>query len=163
MLELANIYLTDDEERYLQSKCPYLPATYLAYLKKFRFYPDLQVIVSFDGGQDPKDIGELTLDVKGKWVETILYEIPLLVLVSETFFRFVDTDWNYDGQIEKAYEKAKVLLSNGAVFTEFGTRRRRSYHAQDLVMQGLSKAAEDFKDVYTGKFTGSSNVHFCHL
>ncbi|KAF3260816.1 nicotinate phosphoribosyltransferase [Orbilia oligospora] len=162
--KLQNITLTDPEEAFLHEKCPYLPPTYIAYLKKFRFFPDEQVDISFDGGDGPDDVGDLTLDVKGKWVETILYEIPLLVLVSEAFFKFVDTDWDYDGQTEKAYEKAKTLLENGAVFTEFGTRRRRSYHAQDLVMQGLSKAGGDFNDneAYKGKFNASSNVHFCH-
>ncbi|KAF3918821.1 hypothetical protein ABW20_dc0100402 [Dactylellina cionopaga] len=161
---LSNITLTADEESFLQTKCPYLPPTYLAFLKKFRFHPETQVEINFHGGAEPDDVGELTLDVKGKWVETILYEIPLLVLVSEAFFRFVDTDWDYDGQFEKAYGKAEILLKNGAVFTEFGTRRRRSYHAQDLVMQGLLKAAVDFKGnpAYAGTFNSSSNVHFCH-
>ncbi|KAF3933464.1 hypothetical protein ABW19_dt0201061 [Dactylella cylindrospora] len=159
---LANIRLTDSEEEFLQAKCPFLPPTYLAYLKQFRFYPETQVLMSFDGGPNPEDSGELTLDVQGKWVETILYEIPLLVLVSESFFKFVDTDWDYEGQVDKAYNKAKIWLEPGAVFSEFGTRRRRSYYAQDLVMQGLMKAAEEFKDVYPGKFNASSNVHFCH-
>ncbi|KAK6502905.1 nicotinate phosphoribosyltransferase [Arthrobotrys musiformis] len=162
--KLENITLTDSEEAFLREKCPYLPPTYVSYLKKFRFFPLEQVDITFDGGDGADDVGELTLDVKGKWVETILYEIPLLVLVSEAFFRFVDTDWDYDGQIELAYEKAKALLGNGAVFTEFGTRRRRSYHAQDLVIKGLLKASEEFKDneAYAGKFNASSNVHFCH-
>ena len=47
--------------------------------------------------------GDLYVLVKGKWVETILYEIPLLVLISECYFKFSNTDWNYDGQEEKAY------------------------------------------------------------
>ncbi|KAK6528821.1 nicotinate phosphoribosyltransferase [Orbilia ellipsospora] len=162
--KLANITLTDAEIEFLRDRCSYLSPTYLAYLQKFRFYPSSQVEISFEGESEEGDVGEVTLDVKGKWVETILYEIPLLVLVSEAYFRFVDTDWDYDGQFERAYGKAEVLLKNGAAFTEFGTRRRRSYHAQDLVMQGLIKAGEDFNGnpEYTGKFNSSSNVHFCH-
>ncbi|EPS43918.1 hypothetical protein H072_2180 [Dactylellina haptotyla CBS 200.50] len=163
--KLSDLALTESEESFLRDKCHYLPATYIAYLKKFRFHPATQVEFTFVGGPGPDDAGEVTLDVKGKWVETILYEIPLLVLVSEAFFRFVDTDWDYDGQFEKAYTKAEILLRNGAAFTEFGTRRRRSYHAQDLVLQGLMKAGDDFKEnpEYAGKFNSSSNVHFCHL
>ena len=44
----------------------------------------------------------MSISVQGKWVETILYEIPLLVLVSECFFRFSNRDWDYDGQEENA-------------------------------------------------------------
>lgn len=96
--ELGSVKLTDLELQFLQEKCPFLPETYLRYLQAYRFKPETQAIVSFDGGSDDDDLGMIHVDVKGKWVETILYEIPLLVLVSEAYFRFVDTNWVYDGQ-----------------------------------------------------------------
>jgi nicotinate phosphoribosyltransferase len=34
----------------------------------------------------------------GPWVETILWEIPLMSLLSETYFLVVDTLWKKDGQ-----------------------------------------------------------------
>jgi nicotinate phosphoribosyltransferase len=109
--------------------------------------------------------GDLAIEVKGKWVGTILYEIPLLVLVSECYFRFSNTDWDYDGQEEKAFNKGMKLLSHGCLFSEFGTRRRRSYHTQELVLRGLIRAHETYKSqnaTGTGAFTGTSNVHFAH-
>lgn len=94
-------------------------------------------------------------------METILYEIPLLALVSEAYFKFCDKDWSHAGQVEKAYEKGAKLLQEGCIFSEFGTRRRRDYHTQDLVLQGLRRAeAEGAQKGWTGKLSGSSNVHF---
>jgi nicotinate phosphoribosyltransferase len=94
-------------------------------------------------------------------VDTILYEIPLLALVSEAYFKFCDTDWSYAGQVEQAFEKGVKLLEEGCIFSEFGTRRRRDYHTQDLVLQGLRRAeAEATQKGWKGKLTGTSNVHF---
>jgi nicotinate phosphoribosyltransferase len=117
------------------------------------------------GAPDHTEWGDLKIEVKGKWVETILYEIPLLVLVSECYFRFSNTDWDYEGQEENAFNKGMQLLNNGCVFSEFGTRRRRSYHTQELVLRGLIRAQETYKaqnPTGPGALAGTSNVHFAH-
>lgn len=72
----------------------------------------------------------------------------------------MDTDWTYDGQEEKAYQKGMRLLEAGCVVSEFGTRRRRDYHTQALVFRGLVKAKKEAeKQGLEGKITGTSNVH----
>lgn len=74
---------------------------------------------------------------------------------------FCDRDWDYSSQEMKAFRKGCALLEQGCVWSEFGSRRRRDYHTQDLVMQGLTSAAEEGKRKgWPGVFTGTSNVHF---
>jgi nicotinate phosphoribosyltransferase len=163
LLELGNIALSNDELRFLQTTCTYLNEPYLDFLKEFRLNPREQIEASFspekDTGSD-EDIGEFCLIVSGLWVETILYEIPLLALTSEAYFRFMDTDWTYDGQEEKAYQKGMRLLEAGCIVSEFGTRRRRDYHTQALVFRGLVKAKkEGERRGLPGKISGTSNVH----
>jgi nicotinate phosphoribosyltransferase len=162
-VELGNIALSLDEHRFLKSTCTYLNEPYLRFLQELRLRPREQVIPTFipdaDTGKDT-DEGEFRLDVKGLWVDTILYEIPLLALTSEAYFRFMDTDWTYDGQEQKAYEKGMRLLEGGCVVSEFGTRRRRDYHTQALVFRGLVRARKDgLENGMPGKISGTSNVH----
>ncbi|KAL7620790.1 nicotinate phosphoribosyltransferase [Parahypoxylon ruwenzoriense] len=162
--KLGNISLSDDELRYLQTHCKYLSPLYLEFLKEFRLKPREQLVPTFnpvgpDTGADD-ELGNIHIDIRGKWVETILYEIPLLALTSEAYFKFMDTDWNYDGQEEKAYHKGIQLLEAGCILSEFGTRRRRDYHTQALVFRGLVKANKDAqKRGLPGQLSGTSNVH----
>lgn len=163
-LELGNISLSTDEYRFLKQHCDYLTSEYLEFLKDFQLRPREQVELTFtpvsaDTGSD-NDIGDVDIKIKGAWVDTILYEIPLLALTSEAYFRFMDTDWNYDGQEEKAYEKGMQLLGAGCTTSEFGTRRRRDYHTQALVFRGLVKASKAAAEKgLPGKLSGTSNVH----
>lgn len=49
------------------------------------------------------------------------------------------------------------------MLSEFGSRRRRTYKAHDIVMRGLIKANEECgngKEGKGGKLSGTSNVHF---
>lgn len=46
-LELGRLRISQAELQFLQSACPYLPKTYLAYLEKFSFKPDDQLVLAF--------------------------------------------------------------------------------------------------------------------
>jgi nicotinate phosphoribosyltransferase len=55
-----------------------------------------------------------------------------------------------------AYEKGTKLIEAGCAFSEYGTRRRRSYHVHDLVVGQLVRAEKDHPG--KGKLLGTSNV-----
>ncbi|KAI8978443.1 nicotinate phosphoribosyltransferase [Pilobolus umbonatus] len=158
--ELGNLTLSSEERQYL-STYSYWDNAYLDYLSHFRYKPEEQVKTSFD-----KKTRRFELEVVGSWHETILYEVPLLSLISEAYFRFVDRDWNYDGQVEQASEKARRLFEHGVTFSEFGTRRRRDFKTHDLVMGAICKAYEEYKAKCQkehrepkGVVAGTSNVY----
>ncbi|GJD02592.1 nicotinate phosphoribosyltransferase [Colletotrichum higginsianum] len=163
-VQLGNISLSDEEFRFLKTHCDYLTDDYVRFLKDFRLRPREQAVATFHpvgadtGAESDSDIGELHVEIKGAWLDTILYEIPLLALTSEAYFRFMDTDWTYDGQEDQAFAKGMRLLDAGCTFSEFGTRRRRDYHTQALVFRGLVKASKEAeKQGLKGKLTGTSN------
>ena len=158
--KLGNIIITKEELGFLRKECAYLDEAHLTYLRGFRLRPKDQVTLEFSP-IDVTECGDLHIKVKGLWVETILYEIPILALTSEAYFKFVNKDWNHDGQEEKAYKKAKTLLENGCIVSDFGSRRRRDYKTQDLVMRGLVRASRE--GGVKGKLTGTSNVHFAMM
>lgn len=164
VLELANIRVSDEERQWLKKKCPYLNDAYIAFLETFQLKPSEQIDIKFTPVQDTgsdDDEGNVEYTIKGLWVDTILYEIPLLALTSQAYFMFSDRDWDYQNQEEKAFRKGCVLLENGCIFSEFGSRRRRDYHTHDLVMKGLIRAAEEGKKSgWKGVLSGTSNVHF---
>ncbi|KAI1752092.1 nicotinate phosphoribosyltransferase [Xylaria castorea] len=162
--KLGHISLNDEELRFLKSHCKYLTTSYLNFLGEFRLSPREQLKPIFnpieeDTGADDV-LGDIHIEISGKWVDTILYEIPLLALTSEAYFKFMDTDWNYEGQEEKACEKGLQILTAGCTLSEFGTRRRRDYHTQALVFRGLVNASKKAAETgLPGKLTGTSNVH----
>lgn len=97
--DLADIYLQPSELETLKRTCPYFSETYLSYLTKYRFRPSEQVsirLVPEEGGE--QDVGQLEVEIRGLWAETILYEVPVMAIISEAYFNTVDTDWNSKGQ-----------------------------------------------------------------
>ncbi|KAG0346898.1 nicotinate phosphoribosyltransferase [Podila humilis] len=181
--EMATLRLTLAERNFLEIKCPYLTRDYLDWLQnEFRFNPTEQIQISWQPARSAEapsstlsaatTAQEQQIDVEiiiaGDWHQVILYEVPILALVSEAFFRFGDLDWNYDGQIQTATTKSQRLCQAGAKFAEFGTRRRRDYETQRLVLKGLvagspTPSAAAAKGPGQGFLTGTSNLHFAHV
>jgi nicotinate phosphoribosyltransferase len=93
MLALGNLRVTAEEIAWLRKKCAYLPDHYLDFLQSFKVYPQKQVTLEWS-----VDKPAVSIIMQGRWIDTILYEIPILALVSEAYFRFVDKDWDYVGQ-----------------------------------------------------------------
>lgn len=98
-LEFSKLALTDSELNWLQATCSYFKPEYLEYLRGYRFKPD-QVKVTFCPlTDDPnEDKGHVEIETTGPWVETIMWDVPLMACLSELYFRMVDYDWDYVGQ-----------------------------------------------------------------
>ncbi len=144
---VAELKLTKAEKEYLKKTCPYLDLPYLDFLEGYHYDPSEVKIVQT--GND------LEVTVEGQWYRTILWEVPLLALISELHYEMnhMERDSN-QVVIQNTFQKAEKLNKLGVNFAEFGTRRRHSYKVQDLVVDSL------VKDNKSGKFIGSSNVHF---
>jgi nicotinate phosphoribosyltransferase len=98
----------------------------------------------------------LEITIKGSWLHTILYEIPILAIVNEVYFRNTQPTPNLEEG--RARLRTKLALARSApaslgfTFTDFGTRRRFSYAWHDEVIATC-------KAEMGGQFVGTSNVH----
>lgn len=64
---------------------------------------------------------------------------------------------------EQAKGKGKELFLAGCIVSEFGTRRRRTFEAQDIIMRGLIEANDEYsKGDGRGRLAGTSNVYFAY-
>lgn len=140
---MGELKLTDQEYDWMKNELPFLPVSYRQYLAAYRFNPD-QVIIKLD------DENNLDIKIHGKWRDKILWEVPLMAIISEVYFKYMDTDWSMAGQVEQAIYKAKLLSEAGCFFTDFGTRRRRNFETQDIVVREMKN--------YSG-FMGTSNPY----
>ncbi|KAG0211035.1 nicotinate phosphoribosyltransferase [Mortierella sp. GBA30] len=177
--DMALLRLTAEERAFLEISCPYLTKDYLDWLQnEFRFKPEEQIKIDWNhqqstgkalptvsqsaevtDGQADEEVAIIT--ITGDWHQVILYEVPILALISEAYFRFGDQNWTYEGQLEAATMKAQRLVQAGAKFAEFGTRRRRDYETQRIILEGLIAGSKP--ELGQGLFTATSNPHFAHI
>ena len=150
---LPELSVTDDEIHWLSKTCPYLKPWYLDSLKNFRYNPS-SIECYLDNEKN------LVWNAKGKLHEQMMWEVKMMATISELYFKFIDTDWSMDGQAGLADQKARRLIGHDCVFTDFGTRRRRNYDTQDLVVSQMKKWI--LQPYAKGGFVGTSNVHLSH-
>ena len=102
----------------------------------------------------------LTIETRGTWLNTSMYEIPTLAIVNEVYFRMA---YNYRDLIasfeEKLDKKIEGLLDGTyelGSFSEFGLRRRLSGEAQAMAVLKLKEHQGEYKNSF---FVGTSNVY----
>jgi nicotinate phosphoribosyltransferase len=146
---MAVLKLTVDEKDYLSKTCPYLDPTYLDFLQGYQYNPEEVTIEQNDTDVD--------IYIEGYWYRTILWEVPLLSLVSELLYRLTGQLRSNDFEVaDVTRKKIESYNALGITVAEFGTRRRHSYEVHRIVMSALKQ--------YGGEsFVGSSNVHFAML
>ncbi len=100
----------------------------------------------------------LSIEAAGTWLNTTMYEIPILAIVNEVYFRMA---YDYDELLEqfkaRLSQKVEMLEKNKYrlnTFSEFGLRRRLSAQAQEIAVEALT----GLKDT-DSKFIGTSNVY----
>ncbi|MCR5105709.1 MAG: nicotinate phosphoribosyltransferase [Eubacterium sp.] len=144
---------TEDELEYLNN-IKWIRGSYVDFLRIWKpRYEDFEIT-------DEADCG-LSIETKGTWLNTSMYEIPTLAIVNEVYFRMA---YNYDEllasfteRLEDKYEKLQSNTWNAGTFSEFGLRRRLSAEAQELAVMKLSHLNDTSECAST--FVGTSNVY----
>ena len=150
---LETVVITDDEIRFMRRRCGYIPSWFYSYLKGFR-YDRRWVTVSQDSS------GHLSIEFEGTWSNTILLEVKVLAIVSELYYMMTGEDgsFDYDAYYRKSWDKAKKMIEAGCYFSDFGTRRRASFQAQDTAIKAMKECGITIGG--RGTFIGTSNVYF---
>jgi len=149
IFQMVSLKLTKEEKSYLAVTCPYLDPTYLDFLQGYRYDPD-EVEIEQIGGK-------LTVNISGYWYRTIMWEVPILYIICELYYKMTGKQRIPDQEVSLiARRKIENYRDLGITIADFGTRRRHSYDVQKLTVEALQKHG-------SGTFIGSSNVHFAML
>ena len=159
----SRLSFSKDDLSYLSS-LRFIKKDYIDFLKLYRPLKE-HVRASFNNN-------ELSIVVEGPWYQTILWEIPILAMVSEIHYNsLIETKYSKDDlykvgkknltdKIDNYLSKSKDMCSNycmgdmctGFKFSDFGTRRRFSFDWHNEVIKMLKPN--------TDTFVGTSNVLF---
>lgn len=130
---MSALSLTQGEEDFIRRQMPYLPPTYIDFLKGFRFDPS-EVDIRLE---DRK----LHIKARGLLYRVTLWETPILATVSELFFRLMGKYPDRKYMEDAAIDKAMRMKEHDISFSLFGMRRRFSFEVEDRVTELLKKHA----------------------
>jgi nicotinate phosphoribosyltransferase len=104
--------------------------------------------------------GEIDIRIQGPWLHTILFEIPVLAIVNEVYFRHTQPVPNYVEGRQRLDTKIAQLQEadlGDLKIADYGTRRRFSKAWHEEVLRVLTSR---LGSGLTGRFAGTSNALF---
>ena len=150
LADLCKLRFRDDELAYLRG-LRFMKSDFVDFLGLFQFN---EKYLRLERSSAP---GGIDITIRGPWLHTIMYEIPVLAVVSEVYFR--RTQPQPDLAEGRRRLQAKIDLLRGVErelefkISDYGTRRRFSLAWQEEVLQTLKREVPDC-------FAGTSNVWF---
>ncbi|MFM7330939.1 MAG: nicotinate phosphoribosyltransferase [Brachymonas sp.] len=153
---LCNLSFSDDELNYLRSM-RFIKSDFVDFLGLFRLNEKYITLT-------PQSDGQLDITVKGPWLHTILFEIPVLAIVNEVYFKNHSDSHSIHGGEERLLHKIALLKTSDLKelkIADYGTRRRYSKVWQGQVLRTLAQQLGKVSaDQPAGQFAGTSNVHY---
>ncbi len=144
--DLCHLRFQRDELEYL-SQFSFFKSDFIDFLRLFQFCEDfIHVEVKKD---------QLSLHLRGPWLHTILFEVPLLAIISEAHAQTHQTSKSLSYARTRLKEKIAFIqqhTSKGFHFSDFGTRRRFSHQWQGELIENLLHTVPE-------AFSGTSNVY----
>lgn len=144
---LCRLRYTEDELAYLGT-LRFLKPDFIHFLRLFQLYRLFVDIRACDE--------QLEIVIRGPQVHVMRFEIFLMSIINELYFRKFDTPETRAEGLRRLNEKIELVQSEigdqkGFYVSDFGTRRRFSREWQHVIVQIL-------KERLPGIFTGSSNI-----
>ncbi len=143
---LCSLKLGPEELNFLSS-LRYMKPDFIEFLRLFHLQSRFVEI----GEED----GQLSIRIRGPWLHTILFEVPVLAIISELYSRHSWPDHELDEGRERLERKIGQVREldrpDEFVFADFGTRRRFSRDWHEEVVGTFAREIP-------GSFRGTSNV-----
>lgn len=149
--QLCKLRFTEEELEFLR-RMRFIKSDFIDFLALFHLN-ERSITVKPSAKQN----GEIDIDIVGPWLHTILFEIPILAIVNEVYFRNTQRQPTYG--IGRERLRDKIALLNGrpefaeCKIADYGTRRRFSKEWHEEVVLAL-------KDGLGEQFAGTSNVFY---
>ena len=146
----CKLRFTEEELMYLENIC-WIKGSYVDFLRLWQpRFEDFEITTDGESG--------LSVETKGTWLNTSMYEIPTLAIVNEVYFKmaynYADLYEDYKERLDK---KLELLVSGQyyiSSFSEFGLRRRLSSEAQNYLVEKLKNTK-----YCSSTLVGTSNVY----
>jgi nicotinate phosphoribosyltransferase len=142
--ELNHLRMSPRESRWMKL-LPYFRSAYVEWFSGYQFNYN-EVNVNQTGG-------DLSIDIDGFWYRTIHWEVVLMAMVSELYFKMTGQVMAPDS-FKKIDIKASKLENAECFWSDFGTRRRFSFEVQNEVVARMKH--------YKG-FLGTSNPYLAMI
>ena len=157
---LCRLHFQEAELAYLRSM-RFIKSDFVDFLGLFRLNEKYITVT-------PLPSGEIDITILGPWLHAILFEIPVLAIVNEVYFRNAHKAPDFVEGRQRLERKIALLRGEGLAdlkIADYGTRRRFSKTWQDEVLRVLSAKLGTAQSPgklsgVPGQLAGTSNVLF---